>query len=104
MPLIARNLLDQIRLLSAAARLFAEKLVDGIEVNYEMVQGVRGGEPDHGHRPEPLHRLRQGAARSSRRRPPPGRPLREVARENGVEEETLDEALDLAKMAKGNLG
>jgi hypothetical protein len=30
--------------------------------------------------------------------------LREVAREKGVDEQTLDEALDLAKMARGNLG
>jgi hypothetical protein len=30
--------------------------------------------------------------------------VREVAREQGVDEETLDKALDLAKMAKGNLG
>ena len=32
-----------------------------------------------------------------------GRTLREVAREQGVDEETLDKALDLRKMAKGNL-
>jgi fumarate hydratase class II len=32
-----------------------------------------------------------------------GRPLREVARDKGVDEETLDKALDLRKMAKGNL-
>ena len=33
-----------------------------------------------------------------------GRPLREVAREKGVDEQTLSEALDLEKMARGNLG
>ena len=33
-----------------------------------------------------------------------GRTIREVAREQGVDERTLDEALDLAKMARGNLG
>src|SRR3954452_20081563 len=32
-PLLARNLLESIRLLAAAARLFAEKCVDGIEAN-----------------------------------------------------------------------
>jgi fumarate hydratase, class II len=32
-----------------------------------------------------------------------GRSLREVAREHGVDEKTLDEALDLRKMAKGNI-
>jgi fumarate hydratase class II len=33
-----------------------------------------------------------------------GKTAREVAREKGVDEETLNEALDLAKMARGNLG
>jgi fumarate hydratase class II len=31
-----------------------------------------------------------------------GRPLREVAREHGVDEATLDEALDLRKIAAGS--
>src|SRR5215212_4005845 len=35
-PLIARNLLDQVKLLSSATGLFAEKCVEGIEVNEEM--------------------------------------------------------------------
>ncbi|RDJ92996.1 aspartate ammonia-lyase, partial [Lacticaseibacillus rhamnosus] len=34
-PLIARNLLDQIRLLTSGCRIFAEKCVDGIEANEE---------------------------------------------------------------------
>ena len=34
-PLIARNVLDSIRLLAAASRLLAEKCVDGIEANRE---------------------------------------------------------------------
>ena len=34
-PLIARNLLESIRLLSATARAFAEKCVDGIQANEE---------------------------------------------------------------------
>ena len=37
-PLIARNLLDSIRLLAAASRLFAEKCVDGIEANRETCE------------------------------------------------------------------
>src|SRR5205814_1766880 len=35
-PLIARNLLDQLRLLSNATRLFADKCIEGIEVNREI--------------------------------------------------------------------
>src|ERR1043166_849267 len=34
-PLMARNILDQIKLLASACRLFAEKCVDGIEANRE---------------------------------------------------------------------
>ena len=59
-PLIARNLLESIRLLAATARIFAEKCVDGHP-------GQRGGLPPLGgvdagrrHRAQPLHRLRPG--------------------------------------------
>ena len=37
-PLMARNLLDSIELLASAARLFAEKCVDGIEANREACE------------------------------------------------------------------
>ncbi|MEX0674612.1 MAG: class II fumarate hydratase, partial [Gaiellaceae bacterium] len=37
-PLLARNILDSIKLLAAAARLFAEKCVDGIEANREQCE------------------------------------------------------------------
>jgi fumarate hydratase class II len=37
-PLLARNLLDSIKLLSAAARLLADKCVDGIEANREVCE------------------------------------------------------------------
>jgi fumarate hydratase class II len=101
-PLIARNLLDQVHLLSAASRLLADKCVAGIEVNAEMV--ARHAEatlstatalnPYIGY--DKATEIVKEAAAS-------GRPLREVARDRGVDEKTLDEALDLRKMAKGNL-
>ena len=72
-------------------------------------RGQRGGLPalgradaGGGHGAQPRHRLRQGGPRSSRRRPPPGRTLREVALEHGVDEATLDKALDLRRIAAGN--
>ena len=37
-PLIARNLLDSIRLLASASRLLAERCVDGIEANREQAE------------------------------------------------------------------
>ena len=100
-PLIARNLLGSIGILASAATLFAEKCVDGIEANEE--QTTRHAEntlaiatalnPYIGY--DRATELVQEAARS-------GRQLREVAREQGVDEETLEEALDLEAMARGN--
>jgi fumarate hydratase, class II len=101
-PVIARNLLDQLRLLSNASRLLADKCVDGIEVNREMAQRHAEATLSTATALNPYIGYDKGteivkeAAAS-------GRPLREVAREQGVDEETLDKALDLRKMAKGNL-
>jgi fumarate hydratase, class II len=100
-PLIARNLLESIQLLTAKAKLFAEKCVDGIEPNMEGCQ--RSAEltlavatalnPVIGY--DKATEIVNAAVDS-------GRPLREVALEHGVDEETLDKALDLRKIAAGN--
>ncbi len=37
-PLLARNVLDSVKLLASACRLFAEKCVDGIEANRETCE------------------------------------------------------------------
>jgi fumarate hydratase, class II len=101
-PLIARNLLDQERLLTSASRLLADKCVDGIDVNREAAErhaeatlaAATALNPYIGY--DKGTELVKEAART-------GRPLREIAREQGVDEETLEKALDLRKMAKGNL-
>jgi fumarate hydratase, class II len=98
-PLIARNLLDSIKLLAAAARLLAEKCVDGIEANRELneryaeltLAAATALNPYIGY--DKATEIVKEAAAS-------GRPLREVARDAGVEESLLDEALDYRKMAK----
>ena len=59
-PLIARNLLDSIKLLASAARLLDTKCVSGIEPNEEMLAAPRRVDPAGGDRPQPAHRLRQG--------------------------------------------
>jgi fumarate hydratase, class II len=101
-PLIARNLLDQIRLLSSSMRLLAEKCVDGIEANREMAQ--RHAEatlvsstaltPFIGY--DKVDEIVKEATSSGRSWP-------EVARDRGVDDDTLAKALDLRKMARGNL-
>jgi fumarate hydratase class II len=101
-PLIAKNLLESLRLLASTARVFAEKCVDGIEANEEgtsrsaemTLAAATALNPYIGY--DKGAEIVKEAAKS-------GRPLREVALEMGVDEETYDKAMDLRKMAQGNL-
>jgi fumarate hydratase, class II len=98
-PLLARNILDSVKLLASASRLFAEKCVDGIVANRETCEhyaeltlsAATALNPHIGY--DRATEIVKEAASS-------GRSLREVAREKGVEESVLDEALDYRKMAK----
>ena len=100
-PLIARNLLGSIGLLTAASTLLARKCVDGIEANLEGCERSAEGtlavatalNPYIGY--DKASEIVKDASSS-------GRTLREVAREHGVDEETLDKALDLRKIAAGS--
>jgi fumarate hydratase class II len=101
-PVIARNLLESIRLLASASRLLAEKCVDGIEANRENAEryaeltlsAATALNPYIGY--DLATEIVKEAASS-------GRPLREVARERGVVEEILDKALDYRAMTRGGL-
>ena len=92
-PLMARNLLDSIELLSSASRLLAERCVDGIEANRERneqyaestLAAATALNPFIGY--DKATEIVKEATAS-------GRSLREVAREAGVDEAVLDEALD----------
>ena len=98
-PLLARNILDSVKLLASASRLFAEKCIDGIEAQRENAQryaeltlsAATALNPYIGY--DKASEIVKEAAAS-------GRSLREVAREQGVEESVLDEALDYRAMAK----
>ena len=59
-PLIARNLLQSIHLLSTTSALFAEKCVDGHRGQPRGLRALRGGHARRRDRAEPVHRLRQG--------------------------------------------
>jgi fumarate hydratase class II len=98
-PLIARNLLDSIKLLAAAARLLDTRCVSGIEPNEEMLkrhaestlQVATALTPHIGY--DQATEIVKEAASSNRT-------VREVATEKGVDESVLDEALDFVKMAR----
>jgi fumarate hydratase, class II len=98
-PLIARNLLESIKLLASASRLLAAKCVDGIVANRETCEhyaeltlsAATALNPYIGY--DRATEIVKEAAAS-------GRPLRDVARERGVSDDVLDEALDYRAMAK----
>jgi fumarate hydratase class II len=97
-PLMARNLLQSVKLLASASRLLDEKCVSGIEANREQCESyaeltlsaATALNPYIGY--DKASEIVKIAAAS-------GRSLREVAREEGVSDEVLDEALDYRKMA-----
>jgi len=100
-PLIARNLLQSIGLLTSTATIFAEKCVEGIQANEEgahrsaesTLAAATALNPYIGY--DKAAEIVKEAATS-------GRMLREVAYEKGVDEETYNKAMDLRAMARGN--
>ncbi len=99
-PLIARNLLSSLTLLTSAATVLNEKCVRGIQANRagcarsaaSTLAVATALNPYIGY--DKAAEIVQEATRS-------GRPLREVASEKGVSDAVLDAALDLRKMALG---
>src|ERR1700686_3322972 len=100
-PLIARNLLQSLHLLASTARVFAETCVDGIEVN-------RAGTAASAGATLAVATALNGAIGYDkataivRTAPDSGRPLREVALEEGVHANVYDETIDLRRIAQGN--
>jgi fumarate hydratase class II len=100
-PLIARNLLQSLRLLSSATRAFAEKCVDGIQVNKAGTAASAGGTLAVATALNSAIGYDKGAA-IVKKATESGRPLREVALEEGVDAKLYDETIDLRKIARGN--
>ncbi|MBK5115973.1 MAG: class II fumarate hydratase [Thermoleophilia bacterium] len=98
-PLIAKNLLESIKLLASASLLLNTKVIQGVEANLEANQAAAEGTLATATALNP-HIGYDRAAEIVKTAAASGRPLREVARELGVDEATLDEALDHAKMAR----
>jgi fumarate hydratase class II len=98
-PLLAKNVLESVKLLASASRLLADKCVDGIEANREQCEryaeltlsAATALNPYIGY--DKATEIVKAASKS-------GRSLREVAREQGVDDDILDKALDYRAMAK----
>jgi fumarate hydratase, class II len=102
-PLIARNLLESLRLLSSTSRVFAEKCVDGIEVNRKGTAASAGATLA-------VATALNGAIGYDKatvivkKATESGRPLRDVAIEEGVDAKVYDQTIDLRRIAQGNRG
>jgi fumarate hydratase, class II len=100
-PLIARNLLQSLRLLSTTSVVFAEKCVDGIQVNRAGTDASAGATLAVATALNGAIGYDKGSA-IVQKATASGRPLREVALEQGVDAKLYDELIDLRKIARGN--
>ncbi|MEK6438016.1 class II fumarate hydratase [Pseudonocardia sp. T1-2H] len=109
MPVMARNVLESARLLANAARLLADKVVDGAEADLERTREYAESSPSI---VTPLNSYLgyEEAASIAKQSLKERRTIREVVLERGHVEsgkltlEQLDTALDVLKMARGGRG
>ena len=99
-PMLARNVFESIRILSAACTLLAERCVDGIEANVETLRRHAESTPAIATALNPVIGYDK-ATEIVKEAVESERTIREVAIEKGVDEETLDKALDLRQMTRG---
>jgi fumarate hydratase class II len=106
MPVMARNLLESARLLAAAARLLADKVVAGAEADTERTREFAESSPSI---VTPLNRYLgyEEAASIAKQSLKERKTIREVVLERGhvddgrLTAEQLDAALDVLSMARG---
>ncbi|WP_236246574.1 aspartate ammonia-lyase [Streptomyces sp. CC210A] len=105
LPVMAKNLLESVRLLSRAARLLADRTVDGITANVERAREYAESSPSV---VTPLNRYigYEEAAKVAKRSLAERKTIRQVVLESGYVErgdltlEQLDEALDVLRMTR----
>jgi fumarate hydratase class II len=100
-PLIARNLLQSLGLLSSASRVLADKCVDGIQANKAGAAASAGATLAVATALNSAIGYDKGTA-IVKKATASGRPLREVALEEGVDAKLYDETIDLRRIARGN--
>jgi fumarate hydratase class II len=105
LPVLARNVLESIRLLANATRLLADRCVDGITANPERARHYAEASPSIA---TPLNRYigYEEAARVAKQALAEGKTIREVVVERGyvrdgkISEEELDRVLDVLAMTR----
>jgi fumarate hydratase class II len=105
LPVIAKNLLESIRLLTSVSRLLADRTIDGITANAERAREYAESSPSV---VTPLNRYLgyEEAAKVAKKSLAERKTIREVVLESGYVErglltrEQLDEALDVLRMTR----
>jgi fumarate hydratase class II len=105
LPVMARNVLESIRLLAAAARMLADRCIDGLTYDAEVTRSYAEGSPSI---VTPLNRFLgyDEAAAIAKEALKSGRTIREVVVERGhltdgtLTEQQLDDALDVLRMTR----
>lgn len=105
LPVIAKNLLESVRLLTNVSRLLADRTVDGIEADVERARAYAESSPSV---VTPLNKYigYEEAAKVAKRSLAERRTIREVVLDSGYVErgdltlEQLDEALDVLRMTR----
>ncbi|MFC8503473.1 class II fumarate hydratase [Pedococcus sp. NPDC057267] len=105
LPLLARTVLESASLLAAAARVLADRCVDGITADRDRARELAEGSPSI---VTPLNRFigYEAAAAVAKQSIAERRPIRDIVVERGhvergeLTEQQLDEALDVLRMAR----
>ena len=103
LPVIARNLLESIRLLSTVSRTLADKTVAGIEANVDRCKQYAEASPSIGTSLNPYIGYEK-AAEVIKESTKTGRSIRELVLERGwMTDAELDKALDVLALTKGGI-
>jgi fumarate hydratase class II len=103
LPVMARNLLESIRLLANVSRVFRDKCVDGIEANVERCKAYAESSPSIGTSLNPYIGYEK-AAEVIKESTKTGRSIRELVLERGwMTDAELDKALDVLAQTKGGV-
>jgi fumarate hydratase class II len=103
LPVIGRNLIESIRLLSTVSRVFADKCIAGLEADVERCRTYALSSPSIGTALNPYIGYEE-AAKVIKASMAEGKDIRTVVLERGLlTEEEVDKALDVEAMTKGGI-
>jgi fumarate hydratase class II len=103
LPVIARNLLESLELLTNVCRLFADRCIDGIEADEERCRVYAESSPSIGTSLTPYLGYEK-AGEIIKASVKTGRSIRDLVREQGLmTDEEIDRALDVLALTKGGV-